>query len=350
MNPTANLSHDWLNTAWFIALGGLLIGYAILDGFDLGIGAMHFALGRNDTERRTNLKVIGPFWFGYEVWLLVAGGAMVAAFPRLYAASFSGFYLVLMLVLWLLIGRGAAIEFRSQVADPLWRSFWDFAFCGASALLAVLFGAAVGNVVRGVPLDATGNFQGSLSLALNPFAIVVGLLSLALLAMQGTSYLALKTEGGQQAHARLWARRLFPVVAGLAAATTVFAVFVRPDLGANFARHPLLLTLPALVLVSLAAVFMAQHRLEDSRAVLAGSVFLAALMGCAGTGIYPLLLPTLGHPGEGLSIFNAASPRHTLETALAVNVVMMGIVIAYNVYIHRVFRGPVQAGLSESGH
>ena len=220
MNPTAHLSHDWLNTAWFVVLGGLLIGYAILDGFDLGIGTMHFALGRSDAERRTNLKVIGPFWFGYEVWLLVAGGAMVAAFPRLYAASFSGFYLVLMLVLWLLIGRGAAIEFRSQVADPLWRSFWDAAFCGASALLAVLFGAAVGNVVRGVPLDATGNFQGSLSLALNPFAIVVGLLSLALLAMHGANYLAFKTEDVQQAQARLWARRLLPVVAGLAALTT----------------------------------------------------------------------------------------------------------------------------------
>ena len=341
MNDTG-MTHDWLPTAWFIALGALLIGYAILDGFDLGIGAMHFVLGRSDDERRTNLAVIGPFWFGYEVWLLVAGGAMVAAFPRLYAASFSGFYLVLMLVLWLLIGRGSAIEFRSQVADPLWRGFWDFAFCGTSLLLAVLFGAAVGNVVRGVPLDATGNFQGSLALALNPFAILVGLLSAALLAMNGANYLALKTDGDKRAEARRWAARLLPVVAVLAAATSAFAFFVRPDIGANFLHRPLLLVLPLSALASLVVLFLSLRRAEDGRAVVAGAVFLATLMGSAGAGLYPLMLPTLGQTGQGLSIFNAASPHHTLETALAVNVVMMGIVIAYNVYIHRVFRGTVQ--------
>ena len=350
MNATAGMSHDWLNTAWFLVLGALLVGYAILDGFDLGIGTMHFLVGRNDAERRTNLNVIGPFWFGYEVWLLTAGGSMVAAFPRLYASSFSGFYLVLMIVLWLLIGRGSAIEFRSHVADPLWRSFWDFAFCATSLLLAVLFGAAVGNVVRGVPLDSTGNFQGSLALALNPFAILVGLLSAALLAMHGAAYLAFKTEGEQQAAARLWAKRLWPVVAVLAVLATVFAFFVRPEIGANFARDPFLLVLPLLAVASLGLVFVFQRRAEDGRGVVAGSVFLAALMGSAGAGLYPWLLPTLGHPGEGLSIFNAASPRHTLETALAVNLVMMCIVIAYNIYIHRVFRGTVRVGPGEHGY
>ena len=352
MSPDMNMTagHDWLPTAWFIALGVLLIGYAILDGFDLGIGTLHFVLGRGDAERRTNLAVIGPFWFGYEVWLLVAGGSMVAAFPRLYAASFSGFYLVLMLVLWLLIGRGSAIEFRSQVADPLWRGFWDFIFCATSLLLAVLFGAAVGNVVRGVPLDATGNFQGSLALALNPFAIVVGLLSAALLAMNGANYLAFKTDGDKRAEARLWAARLLPVVAVLAALTTVFAFFVRPDIGANFAHRPLLLVLPLAALASLVVLFLSLRRAEDGRAVVAGSVFLAALMGSAGAGLYPLMLPTLGQTGQGLSIFNAASPRHTLETALAVNLVMMGIVIAYNIYIHRVFRGTVQVAPGEHGY
>jgi cytochrome d ubiquinol oxidase subunit II len=338
---------NWLPTAWFIVLGLLLIGYAVLDGFDLGIGTLHFVLGRSDAERRSSLKVIGPFWFGYEVWLLVAGGSMVAAFPRLYAASFSGFYLVLMLVLWLLIGRGTAIEFRSQVADPLWRGFWDFAFCGTSLLLAVLFGAAVGNVVRGVPLDATGNFQGSLALALNPFAIAVGLLSAALLAMHGAHYLAWKTNGSQQALARLWAKRLFPAVVVLSALATVFAFFVRSDLAANFARDPLLLILPALAVASLAAIFLYQRQAKDALAVGAGSVFLAALMGSAGASLYPLLLPDLGHPGQGLSILNAASPPHTLETALAVNLVMMSIVIAYNIYIHRVFQGPLPPNLSE---
>ncbi len=343
------MTHDWLNTAWFVVLGALLIGYAILDGFDLGIGTLHFVLGRSGAERRTSLDVIGPFWFGYEVWLLVAGGSMVAAFPRLYAASFSGFYLVLMVVLWLLIGRGTAIEFRSQVADPLWRGFWDFAFCASSFLLAVLFGAAVGNVVRGVPLDASGNFQGSFTLALNPFAILVGLLSAALLAMHGANYLAFKTEGAQQGQARLWARRLGPVVAVLAILATVSAFFVRGGLGANFARHPFLLGLPLLAVVAFVVMSLSQRRAEDGRAVGAGAVFLAALMGSAGAGLYPLLLPTLGQSGQGLSAFNSSAPRHTLETALVVNVVMMGIVIAYNLYIHRVFRGAVR-GLGEHGH
>ena len=339
-----------MNTAWFIELGLLLIGYAVLDGLDLGIGILHFALGKDDGERRTNLNVIGPFWFGYEVFLLVAGGSMVAAFPRLYAASFSGFYLVLILVLWLLIGRGSAIEFRSHVADPLWRAFWDFAFCATSLLLSVLFGAAVGNVVRGVPLDASGNFQGSLALALNPFAVLVGLLSAALLAMHGANYLAFKTEGAQQARARQWAGRLWIVVAVLSVVATVFAFVVRPGLGANFLHAPLLLLLPLLALASLIVIPLFGRRGQDARAVFASALFLAALMGSAGASLYPLLLPALGQPGQGLTVFNAATSPHTLATALAVNVVMMCIVIGYSIYIHRVFKGTVRVGTDEHGY
>ncbi len=339
-----------MNTAWFIVLGLLLIGYAVLDGFDLGIGILHLVLGKDDGERRTNLNVIGPFWFGYEVFLLVAGGSMVAAFPRLYAASFSGFYLVLMLVLWLLIGRGSAIEFRSHVADPLWRQFWDFAFCATSLLLAVLFGAAVGNVVRGVPLDATGNFQGSLSLALNPFAIVVGVLSVALLAMHGAAYLAFKTEGDQRTRARFWAARLWVAVAALSFVVTVFAFFVRPGLGANFVHAPFLLVLPLLAVAALIAVLLFLRRNQDAKAVFASAAFLATLMGSAGASLYPALLPALGRPDRDLTVFNTATSPHTLATALAVNIVMMCIVFAYGFYIHRVFRGPVRVGPDEHGY
>ena len=198
-----------MNTVWFMVLGALLVGYAVLDGLDLGIGTLHMFLGRNDNERRTNFQVIGPFWAGYEVWLLTAGGSMVAAFPRLYAASFSGFYIVLTLVLWLLLMRGGALEFRSHMKSPLWRDFWDLIFSVSSALLAILFGAAVGNVVRGVPLDAAGNFQGSLLMALNPYAVVVGVLSLVLLAMHGANLLAAKTTDIQRARARTWAKNLW---------------------------------------------------------------------------------------------------------------------------------------------
>jgi len=168
--------------------------------------------------------------------------------------------------------------------------------------------------------------------------------------MKGANYLALKTDGDKRAEARLWAARLLPVVAVLAAGVTVLAFFVRPDIGANFSHRPLLLVLPLAALASLVVLFLSRRRAEDGRAVVAGSVFLATLMGSAGAGLYPLMLPTLGQTGQGLSIFNAASPHHTLETALAVNVVMMGIVIAYNVYIHRVFRGTVEVAPGEHGY
>lgn len=344
------MNGDWLNTAWFIVLGAMLTGYAIFDGFDLGVGAMHLLLGKDDAERRTNLNAIGPFWFGYEVWLVVAGGSMVAAFPRLYAASFSGFYLVLTLVLWLLIARGTAIEFRSHVESPLWRGFWDVAFCGSSAALAVLFGAAVGNVVRGVPLDASGNFQGSFALALNPYALLIGLLSVTFLAMHGAGYLAFRTEGDQQARARLWARRLWFGAAGLTLAATVASFGVRPGLGANFAHAPLLLTLPLLGAAALGGVFLFQKRGEDARAAVSSSVSIAALMGTAGASLFPLLLPALGQPGRGLDVFNAAAPRHNLETALAIALIAMTLVIGYNIYIHRIFRGTLEVHPGEHGY
>ena len=339
-----------MNTAWFILLGGLLVGYAILDGIDLGIGMLHLALGKNDAERRTNLNAIGPFWTGYEVWLLVAGGSMVAAFPHLYAVSFSGFYLVLMLVLWLLIGRGVGIEFRSHIQDPLWRGFWDVVFCVSSFLLAVLFGAAVGNVVRGVPFDAQGNFQGSFALALNPYAILIGLLSVALLAMHGANFLATKTDGDQQARARLWASRLWFGVPALTLAATVSSFFVRADLSANFARYPLLSVLPLLALLSLLAVPFFQRRGEDGKAVYAGAVLIGTLMASAGASLYPLMLPDLGKSGQGLTIYNCAAPHRDLVTAFVANVVGMTVVIGYHIVIHRVFRGTVKRAPGEHGY
>lgn len=340
-----------MSTAWFIVLGAMLVGYAILDGIDMGVGALHLVLGRNDAERRTNLNAIGPFWFGYEVWLLVAGGSMVAAFPRLYAASFSGFYLVLILVLWLLIARGTAIEFRSHVASPLWRGFWDVAFCGSSALLAVLFGAAVGNVVRGVPLDATGNFQGSFALALNPYAVLVGVLSLVLLSMHGANFMAYKSEeGDQQTRARLWASRLWAVVAVLTVLVTAFTFAVRPGAGANFGRYPILAILPLLAAVSLVAVRVFQKRGEDGKAIFAGAAFITSLMGSAGASLYPSLLPALGQTGGGLTIFNASSPRHDQATAMAIALIAMTLVISYYFYIHRIFRGTTRIHPGEHGY
>lgn len=339
-----------MNTAWFILLGAMLVGYAVLDGIDLGIGLLHLLLGKTDAERRTNLNAIGPFWTGYEVWLVAAGGSMVAAFPHLYAVSFSGFYLVLMVVLWLLIGRGVGIEFRSHVNDPLWRSFWDAVFSFSSLLLAVLFGAAVGNVVRGVPFDSSGNFQGSFALALNPYAILIGLLSVALLGMHGANFLATKTDGDQLVRARLWAGRLWYGVAALVVAATVSSFFVRADLGANFARYPLLSVLPLLALLSLLAIAFFQRRGEDGKAVYAGATLIGTLMASAGASLYPLMLPALGQSRQGLTIYNCAAPHRDLVTAFVANVCAMTLVIGYHIVIHRVFRGTVKIAPGEHGY
>lgn len=339
-----------MNTAWFVLLGGLLIGYAILDGIDLGVGALHLTVGKSDGERRTHLNAIGPLWTGYEVWLVVAGGSMVTAFPKLYAASFSGFYLVLMLTLWLLIGRGAAIEFRSHVANPLWRGFWDFAFCGSSLLLSFLFGAAVGNVIRGVPLDSQGFFLGSFALTLNPYALLVGLLSVVLLAMHGANFLASRTDGAHRARARLWGRRLWYAVAALLIAATFASFRVRESLGANFGRYPFLFFLPMLAAGALTAIAIFQRRGRDGHAGVAGAVLIGAVMATAGASLYPLLLPVLGHPSQGLTVFNAAAPRYNLEVAFAVNVIAMSGIIAYHVFIHRLFRHTAKVGDDEHGY
>jgi cytochrome d ubiquinol oxidase subunit II len=339
-----------MNAVWFIVLGSLLIGYAILDGLDLGIGSLHLILAKNDTERRTNLQVIGPLWSGYEVWLLTAGGSMVAAFPRLYAASFSGFYIVLILVLWLLIARGGSLEFRSHIKSPLWRDFWDVVFSVSSALLAILFGAAVGNVVRGVPLDSAGNFQGSLLLALNPFAILVGVLSLVLLAMHGANLIAAKTTGEQQARAASLAKILWYAVAVLSLASTALAFWARSDVGANFLRYPILFVLPLIAAASLVAIPILQRRNQFGLAVKAGGVLLAGLMGSAGASLFPFLLPELGSSTGGLTIYNAAVPRHNLETAFVAIVLTMIVVIGYHIYVHRVFSGTVQATADEHSY
>jgi len=191
-----------INTVWFIVLAFMLAGYAVLDGFDLGVGALHLLLGRDPKERGRLIDTIGPVWNGNEVWLLAAGGSMVVAFPHLYAASFSGFYLALMIVLWLLVLRGLGIEFRHLIDHDMWRQAWDVAFSLSSALLALLFGVALGNVLRGVPLDEHGEFQGTFSLMLNWFALLGGVLSVALLSMHGAAWVAVKTEGPLQARAR----------------------------------------------------------------------------------------------------------------------------------------------------
>jgi cytochrome d ubiquinol oxidase subunit II len=332
-----------INDAWFVVLAALLTGYAVLDGFDLGAGTLHLWLGRSQAERGSVIDSIGPVWNGNEVWLLAAGGALVAAFPRAYASGFSGFYLPLMLVLWLLLLRGIAIEFRHQLDSELWRDAWDVVFCAASALLALLFGVAVGNLLRGLPLDAEGRFRGTFALLLNPFALLGGLLGVAVLCVHGAAFLAHKTEGALQLRARSAARRLVPAEAALLAAVVAASFVVRPDFTANFVRWPWLDLFPLLALASLVLLWLFLRRGEDLRAFLASGAAIASVLASVAAGLYPMLLPALpGSAHPGLDAYNAASPDGSLRSALAVCLFGMALVLAYTVNAYRVWRGKLR--------
>jgi cytochrome bd ubiquinol oxidase subunit II len=336
------MNEGFLPTVWFCLLGILLAGYAILDGLTLGVAIVLPFVGKTPEQRGSLFTAVGPFWAGYEVWLVAAGGAMIAAFPRLYADAFSGFYLVLALVLWLLIARGGSIEFRGQVADPMWKSFWDFVFWASSVLLALLYGAAFGNVIRGVPLDSTDNFQGTFALALNPYAIGVGLTSIALLALHGANFIVKRTEGDLEFQARQAARRIYPAVIVLIAMVTVTSFFARPDLGVHFAKHAWLIIVPLGTLAAILATGVFVYRPEksgDTLPVAASAATIGLLMLSAGVSLYPRLLPALNTPQYDLTIANCASPPHILFTALLAYVLAIVFIAIYSIYVHRVFRG-----------
>ncbi len=336
-----------LQTVWFVLIGLLLVGYAVLDGFDLGAGIVHLFVARNDEERRSVLNAIGPVWDGNEVWLITGGGALFAAFPLVYATVFSGFYLAVMLLLGALILRAVSIEFRSKETNGLWRRSWDAGFALGSALAALLFGVALGNVVRGLPLDAGGVYRGGLAGLLNPFAIVMGLLTLGLAAQQGSSWLVLKTEGALQARAR---------IAGLAATLLVVAAWIVATVIAwgdsnrifdNFGRTPLAWTGPVAAAIALAAMLYAYRRRRELLAFLLSSVVVAGLAVTAGATLYPNLVPAVDAT-RSLTVDNAHSSDVTLTVMLVVALVGMPIVLAYTGFVYWKFKGKVQ--LDEAGY
>ena len=331
-----------INTAWFVVLAFTLAVYAILDGFDLGLGTLHLLLGRTRQERERLIDTIGPIWNGNEVWLLAAGGSMVVAFPNLYAASFSGFYLALMLVLWLLLLRGLGIEFRHQIHHPMWEDAWDVVFAVASTLLALLLGVALANVLRGVPLDANGEFRGTFTVLLNPFAILGGLLSVATLALHGACWAALKTDGDLQARARRFAAALWIPAAVLLIAIVGASFVVRPGFSRNFTTYPLLFVFPLGAMAALVVNRTAVARGLDRRAFVGSSAYIAAVLASVAAGLYPVLLPASGD-GTPLDIYNAAAPAQSLRIAMAVYLIGLAIVSAYLVVVYRVWRGKAGA-------
>jgi cytochrome d ubiquinol oxidase subunit II len=329
-----------MNIVWFWTLAVMLTAYAVLDGYDLGAGALHLWLAHGDTERRIVLNAIGPVWNGNEVWLLAAGGMLVVSFPKVYASGFSGFYLALMVALWLLILRGVSIEFRGQIDHELWQALWDAGFCLGSLLIALLLGVALGNVLRGLPITADGYFRGTFTLLLNPYSLLTGILSVVVLAWHGCNYLRVKAEGDLLDRARRWSARLWWVAVSLIVASTAATVAVNASMEPNFRHYPFALVFPLITLVGLIAAFFSRYE-HDHGAFRSSTAVIVGLLTSAAMTSFPNLLPSTVSPSYSLTVYNAASSPHALSTSFIANVVGMLGVILYSMYVHRTFAGKV---------
>ena len=336
---------------WFWLVAALLTMYVVLDGFDLGAGSVYHLVSRTDAERRSVLKSIGPVWDANEVWLLTAGGSLVLAFPKLYASSFSGFYLPLMTVLWLLILRAVALEFRNHLNDPVWRPFWDVVFSGASLLLTIFLGAALGNVVRGVPLDANGYFfsplwtnfttVGDRMGILDWFTVTVGVTSMLALVHHGSLWVALKTGGPVHERANKVAGWTWPLLVLATALVTVFTFRIQPHVPARMAEHPAGYVFPVLALAGLGVSLWSRRGGRELGAFLGSATFLVGMLLSVSFGLYPMVLPATNGIAASLTVSNAMGPEHGMRVAFWWWIPGMALVTAYTVFIYRNMRGKV---------
>lgn len=346
-----------MTTIWFTILAVMLAIYVVLDGFDFGAGILHLFVAKTDVERRTILAAIGPVWDGNEVWLLSAGGVMVFAFPRVYAAGFSGYYLPLMMVLWLLILRATSIEFRSHEESALWRSFWDGAFAFSSTLMAVVLGAALGTVIRGVPLDETGYFRGPLftnfQISAHPgildwYTVLVGIFALTALALHGALYLIYKTSGVVQQRCYTLAVRLWGVLALLGIVTTAATAQVRPELYHNLLARPWTWSLVPVIVGGLGGIFVFLKQRRELPAFLASACFLVGLLGATVAGLFPTFLKSTLSPLYSLDTHNASAGAVGLRLGLFWWPVAAVIAIGYFIYLFRTFRGKISLSVEGS--
>lgn len=345
-----------MQTLWFILLGFMLTMYVVLDGFDLGAGAIHLWAAKTDEERRIILQAIGPVWDGNEVWLIAAGGTMFFAFPLLYASSFSGFYLPLIIVLWLLMLRGISIELRSLIQNPVWVSFWDGLFFLGSALLAIFYGAALGNVVRGVPLDRNGVFFEALWTDFNPYSsnpgildwytILIGLLALAALITHGASYIAVKTEGELNARARRIARLSLLVIIVLGILGTIATFSVQPAISASFASRPWEIIFPALALAGLIGIGYFNFKQQDLAAFFSSCAFIVGMLASAAISLYPNVLPAVTR-ANSLTIQNASGSQYGQTVGLIWWSIGIVLAILYFIITYRLFWGKVNLSNAE---
>ena len=329
-----------LNTAWFLLIGALLVGYAILDGFDLGVGVLHL-FARDDHERRLYINAIGPVWDGNEVWLLTGGGAMFAAFPVVYATIFSGFYLAMMLLLFALIFRAVSMEFRGQVDHPVWRRVWDWAFGLGSLTAALLFGVALGNIFRGLPIAADGTLDVAFLSLLNPYSLLIGLVTVTVFTMHGAAFLALKTEGELQLRMARWTVRAWGAAVLLYVTATAATWLVSPFLMEGLPSNPLLWLLVPVLTAATASVPITVRARGFFRTFLASAVMIASMIGLIGLGLYPRMAPSSIDPAHSLTIYNASSSSKTLTVMLVIALIGMPLVIGYTALIYKVFLGKV---------
>lgn len=328
---------------WFALLGVLLTGYAILDGFDLGVGILHLFV-REDAERRILMNSIGPLWDGNAVWLVTFGGALFAAFPEAYATAFSGFYLPFMILLFALIFRAVSMEFRSKQEWRWWRRFWDGAFFLASTTATFLFGVAVGNAMMGMPVGADREFKGTVLDLVHWYPLLTGVFAVSLFAMHGAIYLYLKTEGALQARIRGWIWRAFFIFVALYIVVTGATNFIKPDVTRHFQEWPLAWIVVLLNVLAIANIPRGIYRGHPGYAFVSSACTIAALNFLFGIAMFPNLIVSSIDPRFNLTVFNAASSEATLRFMRVIAFMGMPFMLCYTSVIYWVFRGKVTVG------
>jgi cytochrome d ubiquinol oxidase subunit II len=341
-----------LGFIWFWLVAIMIVGYVVLDGFDLGVGVLHLFLGRNEQERRATLRSIGPVWDGNEVWLLAGGGTLYFAFPLLYASAFSGFYLPLMIVLWLLVLRGVSLELRNHIDVGVWRSLLDGIFGFASTLLTIFYGAALANVLRGVPLQADGYFflplwtnwqPGANPGILDWYTVIGGLVALIALTLHGALWLTIKTSGDLEERARSIVNPLWFILAALTLISLFATIAVRPSTLNNYLKYPFTFVVPLGVVVSMAGIWFWNRAAQPVKAFLASCTYLFFMLAGACWGVYPSLLPATTGADRDITLNHALSGQHTLWVGLIWWSFGMALAVGYIVFVYSRFRGKVDS-------